>query len=308
MSLQITVEQKQTYATGIEMLAQQNEHVLQNAVRNESEGGKSANFQQIGPVRARQKAERHGDTQYISTPHKRRWVFPSTFEFADLMDLADLVKIVENPGGEYTKNMIASINRDKDRDIIAAAIGTSYIGENGTSTQTLVAYNSGSNVIAAGGTGFTLAKLKDAMKFMKQGNGVAVNSGKVTDDVHVAWTAAQEAEFIDTTEVKSIDYNTQRVLVSGGMDGQFYGFNFHRLEDWTDEDGNTNRIMPKASTTRTCVAWVKSGLLHNTFSPIQTKQDQNMNKNYSWQYWIHAMYGSTRMQESKVVQIDVVEA
>ena len=62
----------------------------------------------------------------------------------------------------------------------------------------------------------------------------------------IAWTSAQEEEFLDTTEVKSIDFNTQRVLVDGGMgDGRFYGFEYVRLEDWTDEEGTLHEIIPK---------------------------------------------------------------
>ena len=54
---------------------------------------------------------------------------------------------------------------------------------------------------------------------------------------------------MDTAEVKSVDYNTQKVLVSGGVEG-FYGFRFIRLEDAAD-----GALLPKSGSTRSCFAW-----------------------------------------------------
>lgn len=299
MSEEIQLLHKTTYTPGIEMLAQQMNFALQGKVREEADTGEAVNFPQIGPVGPRQKTARHSDTQYINTPHRKRWVRPTTFEFADLLDLRDIKKIVSDPGGEYSRNMIASINRDRCRDLLASAIGTAYIGQEGTTTQAVTL------TIANDSVGFTLAKVKEAMQKLKTANGV---DGQ--EEMFIAWTAKQEKEFLDNTEVASIDYNNQRVLVSGGMDGKFFGFTYVRLEDWTDEEDTTHRIVPYTAGSpniRSCVAWVKSGLLHNTWQAPHTKVDQLPTKNYSWQYWIGATYGSTRMQEGKVVQIDCVE-
>lgn len=299
MSTEITTLQKQTYQDGLEMLAQQMPCKLHNAVRLEKEGGKRVSFPQIGVVAAKEKTTRHGDTQYVTTPHRRRWVSMKDFELADLLDVQDLLRIVSNPGSDYSKAFVAALNRARDKNIVEAALGVSYTGEDGTSTVSLPS----AQQIAAGGDGFTLEKVRTAMQKLKAGNAVDGN-----EEMFVAWTATQEAEFINTTEVKSIDYNNQRVLVSGGLDGRFFGFTYIRLEDWTDENGNTVRILPKSGGTRSCVAWVKSGLLHNVPMMPQTKIDQLPGKSYAWQFYAAATYGSTRMQESKVVQIDVAES
>lgn len=126
-------------------------------------------------------------------------------------------------------------------------------------------------------------------------------------DLTVAWTSAQEMEFINTTEVKSIDFNTQRALVSGGMDGQFYGFSYVRLEDWTDELGVLHQILPKTGTVRGCVAWVRNGVLLNNPMLPRIRAEQLAGKNYAWQWHGSATFGATRMQDVKVVQIDVQE-
>ena len=301
LSNEITTAMVDTYNTGIEMLAQQMMSKLRSRVREESKTGKRNAFDQLGSVKARKVTTRHGDTQYNESPHRRRWVRTSTFEVADLLDKEDLIRILNDPGGEYATNFLSALNREIDTEVIAQAIGTAFVGEEGTETQDLPA----AQKIADGGTGFTLPKVREAMRKLKAGN--VLEDG--TMDLTIAWTSFQEDEFLDTTEVKSVDFNTQRVLVSGNMDGQFYGFEYVRLEDWTDDEtGTLYRILPKAATVRTCVAWRKDGLLLNMPAAPRVLADRLPGKRYSWQFYGWADFGATRMQEKKVVQIDVQEA
>lgn len=194
---------------------------------------------------------------------------------------------------------IAALNCERDKAIIDAALGDAFTGENGTTVVSLPAEQQ----IAHGGTGFTLAKVQDGLQKMKAGN--ALEKGA---ELTVAWTSAQEKDFINTAEVKSIDFNTQRVLVDGGMgDDKFYGFQYVRLEDWTDENSILHQILPKTGTVRSCVAWVKDGVLLNDPKPPMVRAEQLPGKNYSWQYHACSTFGTTRMQEVKVVQIDVQE-
>lgn len=293
MSVEITTAFRQEYKSGIEMLVQQMSSQMRTAVREESISGKRAFFDQIGAVAASEATERHGDTQYVNTPHKRRSVSAKTYRVADLVDVPDLIRTLNDPTNAYSQAFAAALNRAIDREVAAAALGTAYTGETGTGTVALPA----SQKIAAGGAGFTLAKLRDAMKRFKAAN--AIMPG---DDLYVAWTSAQEDEFMDTSEVKSVDYNTQKVLVSGGIEG-FYGFRFIRLEDAAD-----GALLPKTGTTRSCFAWARSGLLLGLGQDITAKIDPIPAKNYAVQVYASMDIGATRMQEEKVVQIDCQEA
>ncbi len=299
MSTLITTAMVDTYNVGFETLAQQLQSKLIDRVRTEAEPGERVSFDQVGAVAAKEVVTRHGDTQYVNTPHRRRWAIPKDWAVADLLDEQDLVRILSNPGGEYGKVFIAALNRERDKAIIDAALGNALTGKTGTD---IVALPAGQQ-IAHGGTGFTLAKVKDALKRMKAGNALEMGS-----ELTIAWTSAQEDEFLDTTEVKSIDFNTQRVLVDGGMgDDKFYAFQYIRLEDWTDQEGILHQILPKTGTVRSCVAWVKEGLLLNDPKPPLVRAEQLPGKNYAWQYHACSTFGTTRMQEVKVVQIDVQE-
>lgn len=293
MSVEITAAFRQEYKSGIEMLVQQMSSQMRGAVREEAISAKRAFFDQIGAVAASEATERHGDTQYVNTPHKRRSVSAKTYRVADLVDVPDLIRTLNDPTNAYSQAFAAALNRAIDREIASAALGTSYTGETGTGTVALPA----GQKIAAGGAGFTLAKLRDVMKRFKAAN--AIMPG---DDLYVAWTSAQEDEFMDTSEVKSVDYNTQKVLVSGGIEG-FYGFRFIRLEDAAD-----GALLPKSGSTRSCFAWAKSGLLLGLGQDITARIDPIPAKNYAVQVYASMDIGATRMQEEKVVQIDCVES
>ncbi len=298
MSTEITTFMVDAYNEGIEHLASQMQSKLLDRVRVESKTGERNSFDQVGSVAARKRTDRHGDTQYINTPHRRRWVVTDPFEVADLLDEPDMLRILNDPGGAMSVEFIAALNRERDATIVSAALGTAFTGKQG---QTAVTLPSGQQ-IAAGGTGFTLAKVRDAMRRLKAANAVEGDA-----DLTIAWTSAQEDEFLNTTEVKSHDFNTQRVLVKGRLDDEFYGFNYVRLEDWTDELGQLHRILPKTGTVRTCLAWVKDGLLLNNAKEPNVRVSQLATKKYSWQWYGCADFGATRMQEPKVLQLDVEE-
>jgi len=299
MSDQITIAMVDTYKSGLTMLAQQLQSKLIGRVRTESELGERVGFDQTGAVRARKKTVRNGDTKYINSPHKKRWVTMEDFEIADLMDKFDVIKILNQPGGQYAKAFVGALNRERDTSIIAAALGTAYTGKKGLTATALPA----AQKIADGGTGFTYAKVESAMDILAGGNAVDPDS-----ELTIAWTRKQEKEFLQNTEVKSIDYNTQKVLIKGGMgDAPFYGFTYVRLEDWTDEEDVTNKIIPATAGIRSCVAWVKDGLLLNESMGTDVLVDRMPGKGQSTQIWAGSSFGATRMQESMVVQIDVVE-
>lgn len=302
MSDEITTAMVDTYNTGIEVLAQQMRSKLIGMVRVDAKPGKRESFDQIGAVGVRKKTVRHEDTKYINTPHRRRWCGLEDWEVADLLDKQDVIRILNNPGGEYTRVFLAAMNRQLDTTIIEGMFGTSYTGELGTTPITLPS----EQIIVEGSTGFTLDKLTEAMEKFKTANAVEDDA-----ELMVAWTAKQEREFLDTTEVKSIDYNTQKVLVDGGMgNGKFYGFRFVRLEDWTDEDGTLHRILPYDSgeETRSCAAWIRQGVLARLPMPPRARTDELPSKGYAQQFYASMSGGACRMQETHVIKIDCAEA
>lgn len=293
MSDQITTFNFESYSRGIALLSQQLSAATRAAVMEESIDGKRAFFDQVGVVAMQAKTGRAVDIPTVNTPHARRSVTALDYQMRDFVDEFDKLKILNDPTNAYSQAFAAAAARQIDKIVINAALGTAYTGEEGTTAVVLPS----AQKIAVSTTGFTLAKLQQAVRILKSAN--AVMPG---DSIHIFWTARQEETFINTSEVKSSDFNRDKVLVNGEL-SYFYGCNFHRVEDVSSSE----RILPKASTTRSCVAWVKSGMKLGTWKAPYGRVEWAVER-ASWQVSAGLSAGATRMEETKVVQIDVVES
>ena len=293
MSEQINVFNYQAYNHSLTLLAQQFASECRKAAMEEQMTGKRVYFDQVGAVRMQQKSGRAVDIPTVNTPHSRRTVTAKDFYLRDFIDEFDRLKILEDPTNAYSQSFAAAAQREIDKILIEAALGPAFTGEEGA---TVVPFPA-SQMIAAGGTGFTLNKLRQAVRLLKEANAILPDEA-----VHVFWTARQEEEFINTTEVKSSDFNTQKVMASGKLE-QFYGCVFHRLEDVSTNE----RILPKAATTRSCVLWAKSGMKLGVWREPHGRIDYLAERD-SWQVMSGLSAGATRMEEKKVVQLDCVES
>ena len=84
MSTQITTAFVNQFSANIQMLSQQMGSLLRDAVDVESVNGEKAFFDQVGSSAAVKKTSRHADTPLVETPHTRRMVTMSDYEWADL--------------------------------------------------------------------------------------------------------------------------------------------------------------------------------------------------------------------------------
>jgi hypothetical protein len=115
MSSQITTAFVQQYSANIQMLSQQMGSLLRDKVRLESVVGKNAFFDQVGSVTAVLKTSRHSDTPQIDTPHARRRVSLADYEFADLIDSQDKVRLLIDPTSSYAQAAAMAMGRAKLR-------------------------------------------------------------------------------------------------------------------------------------------------------------------------------------------------
>ena len=86
MSAEITTALIKGFRANFEILSQQKKSRLRDSVREESLTGEDDYFDQIGAADGADITDRHGDTQYATTPHDRRKVSPIPWEWADLID------------------------------------------------------------------------------------------------------------------------------------------------------------------------------------------------------------------------------
>ena len=282
MSSQITTAFVEQYSANIQMLSQQMGSLLRDAVRNESIVGKDAYFDQIGKVTAQLKVSRHSDTPQIDTPHSRRRCSLSDYEFADLIDQTDKVRLLIDPTSSYAKAAAYAMGRAMDDVIIAAALGTANTGVAGGTPVALPA----GNIVAAGGAGMTIAKLASAKQIL--------DAGDVDPSIkrHIVVSPTEISDLLNSTTVTSSDFNTVKALVQGEIDS-FMGFKFHV----------SNRLVDNAAGNTQCIAFAEDGILLGIGKDVTARIDERSDKSYATQVYYCQTIGATRMEEAKVVSV-----
>lgn len=285
MSDQISTAFVQHYTTNVELLLQQRGSKLAGAVTTGSYTGKAAKaVEQIGQVAAQKRISRHADTPLINTPHDARWVHPQDYEWADLIDDQDKLRMLIEPQNAYAINGAMALGRAKDDEIIKAALGTALTGENGS---TSTAFDTSNQQIAVASSGLTVAKLRDAKRIL-----LSNEVDPAFDPLYIAITAQQLDDLLASTEATSSDYNTVKTLVQGDID-TFLGFKFIHCER-LGVDGSSNRRV---------IAWAKSGIHLGMWSDIMTDISVRKDKSLATQVYVKGTFGATRTEEGKVVEI-----
>ena len=281
-----TVEnwQVQQFKDNVIHLAQQKGARLRTAVTEQPVTGEKYHFERLGSAPAVEKTTRHSNTPVLDIPHSRRSGTMKDFEWADLCDPQDIVRMLADPKGNYARSGSNSMYRAIDDLIITAATGNATDGD-GTS----IALPSGQK-IAHGSTGMSLAKLITTKEIL-DGNEVDEDQERF-----MVLSSKQVSDLLNTTEVKSADYNSVKALVRGDID-TFMGFTFIRSER-----------LGLASTTRNCFAFTKDAIGLGMGADIKTRADERPDKSYAWQVYLSFTAGATRVQDECVVQVDCTEA
>ena len=285
MSDQVSTAFVQQYTTNVKLLLQQRGSRLRDSVTTSTATGKAAKaVEQVGPVNAQKRTTRHADTPLISTPHDARWAFPVDYEWADLIDEPDKVRMLINPQSPYAMIGANAIGRAIDDEIISAFNGASKTGENGTTSTSLAA----AHTIAVAGAGLTLAKLAEAKKLL-----MAAEVDVDNDPLFMAITSAQHDDLLQLgSATQSIDFNTQRPLVDGRI-RNFMGFNLVVTE----------RLLTDGSGDHLCPVWAKSGMHLCVWNDLTTKVTERPDKSHATQVFVKATIGATRLEEGKVVMV-----
>jgi hypothetical protein len=272
MSTEITTAFVEQYSSNIQMLSQQKGSLLRDKVRVESVTGKNAFFDQVGSVTATVRTTRHADTPQSDTPHSRRRVSLVDYEFADLIDDLDKVRMLVDPTSTYAMAAAYAMGRAMDDAIITAALPAAQ------------------KITEASTGGLTIAKLRQAKEI--------IDLADVDPSLprHIIVSPKQITDLLGTTEVTSSDFNTVKALAQGDIN-TFLGFNFIV----------SNRLAI-ATNKRKCIAFVSDGIGLAVGKDATARIDERADKGYATQVYYSAAFGATRMEEEKVVEIQAHEA
>ena len=295
MSLQVDTAYVQAYRANVSLLVQQKGSRLRNAVRMEPQNAEFEFYDRIGATEAQEITGRHQDTPLQSTPHDRRRVSLRDFDWADLIDRQDKLRMLMDPTSAYAQNAVFAMGRKMDDLIIDAAFGTSYSGKTGATSVTFpaantIAYNYVESGSAAAGN-LTIGKLRRASEILNS------YDNDPDEQRFMTVTANSLHSLLRNTEVTNADYNVIKALVEGKVD-TFMGFTFIR----------TQRLQTNSSGYRRHIAWCKSGLLLAVSQEPQIDVGPRRDKRNSVQVYVNMGLGATRMEEEKVIEVLVDES
>ena len=286
MSVNITTSFVEQYSANVSLLAQQTGSKLRSAVDVESVRGKNAFFDQVGVTAAQLKTSRHSDTPQIDSPHSRRRVSLSTYEWGDLVDDSDKVRALIDPTSTYARAAAAAMNRSIDDVIITAMNASADTGVAGGTSTALPSTQK--TATSDQSDGLSIAKLRSA-KYILDNNDVDPSLKR-----YLVCGPKQIQDLLALTEVTSSDYNVVKALAAGQVDS-FLGFNFIM----------STRLNLDATYTsdRLVFAFTEDAVKLAIGNDVSAKISERADKSYSTQVYYGMDIGAVRMEEEKVVQI-----
>jgi hypothetical protein len=291
------------YHANIERLLQQKGGVLTPYARVESQSSEKQFYEQIGGVVAEAVTTRFAESPQTNTPLDRRMVTISPFHVGDFIDTFEKVQTLADPKSAYVENFVLALNRERDRITYQALFGTAYSGKEGT---TAVAWDSSNRTVidesfGTANSGLILAKLIDARRAW-----LANHNDPGMEQPCIIINAAGLADLLNTTEVKSADYNTVKSLVQGEVDS-FVGFKFVGWEGYVLNGTNVMRgssVGAGSETIDRYPVFPKSAVISAIGMDVQTRIVERQDRSFHWYAYARAMFGAVRMQEKKIVEIE----
>lgn len=286
MSETITVAHVRQYNANIVFLYQQKGSKFRGKVREKVTKAKYDFFDRLGPTAAQKKTVRHGDTPLMNSNHTRRRAELSDYEWADLTDPQDEIRIIIQPTSAYVVNAAYAMGRSFDDEVILAFNASAREGEDGSTTTSFPA----AQQIAHGSTGLTVAKLQDTKLLFDNAD----------VDEEGRWFAVSPEGILDLLadpQVTSSDFNTVKALVSGSVTGPYMGFNYM-----------TTTRLPVASNIRKCFAWQQNAMGMCVGMDLTTRISERDDKGYATQVYLMGSFGGVRTLDEGVAEVSIDES
>lgn len=287
MSTQITEAFRQAFGDNFMHVAQQKLSRLEPCVTIEGGiAGMSKSINRLGQRSATRRLTRHGDTPINDQPHSTRFVDLYDWEDGDMVDDQDKVRTLIDPTSDYVQAMVASMNRAKDSEIIAAING------NSRSSTGNIALPSTQKILV-GGTGLTKAKIIATKKIFRA-NEADEEAG---EDLFFGYSSAGLSDVLTDTQLTSADYLAVQMLQNGTLKGRWMGFTWVPSERFA-----------KVSTTRYLQAWAKSGVVLGKGQDVTTRVGEDPSKGFNVRVYAKQSLGAVRVEEEKVVEVQAIES
>lgn len=284
----------QQYTTNVQLLVQQKGSRLRDAVMVDQHYGKQAvAVDQYAAVTANKRTGRYQPLVPADTQNDRRWVAPVDYDWNDLIDNFDKLRLLNDPMSMYVMNAANAMARAMDDEIISAFFGTAKTGETGTTSTSFLTANQVDVAFgAAAATGLNVAKLIEGKRLL-----MSYDIDLESDPIYCPISSKQHANLMNEIQFVNTDYRSSAILEDGLMKS-FYGINFI----------HTERLPVNSSSQRRIPLFVKSAMHLGMWNDITTDVSQRKDlSSLPWQVYAYGSFGATRTEEKKIVELPCAE-
>lgn len=296
MSQFVTNHFVQQYTTNVQLLSQQKGSRLRGSVTTGQYTGKQGvPVDQFAPTVAQKRTTRYPSLTPVDTQTDRRWVFPADYDWNDLIDNIDKLRMLIDPQSSYVTNGMAAMSRAMDDEIIAAYFGAAKTGADGSTTTNFPASQQVSaSEGSSAATGMNVEKLKAGIQLLLQNEAWDPSSGQ---RITAVITAKQNRNLMDEVQVINADYNGEKAVVNDGF-----------VMSWGKVDFIHSERLPVNGSNQTRVPfYVKEGMHLGMWQDLSADVSQRKDlAGLPWQVYLYGTFGGTRLEEKKVVEIPCV--
>lgn len=307
MSFTITDAFVQQFSGNVRYLAQQRVSRLRSTVVEDTITGESAYLEQVAPTSARKVLSRHMDSPIMNTQHLRRRVAPYDYDWGDLVDRLDKVRLLIDPASTYARNAAFAMNRGFDDEIIGCMYAIAFTGHSGSTSVTWPNGNAESTPTAPAGTqvsvsdwtygngsgsvGLTISKLVSAMVALD-----AAEGDEEEEERYGVIQAKQKGNLLATTEATLKEFGVAKDDLAPLRDGKItkiMGFELRHSE----------RLQLNGSSQYRVPFYRKSALGIGIAKDISGQMAPRPDKRFATYVYADMAVGAARLEEAKLVEV-----
>jgi hypothetical protein len=281
------------FTARVHHLGQQRMSRLRNCVYSENDRANLFRFERLASEDMVSTGSRHDTITPLNIAHSYRIATAETWDWTELVDRRDAVRILQNAGQQYVKAAAMAHGRAIDR-IIATAIESDSKTQDGSGAVALPA----SQLIGDGTGKMTLELLRNAKELLD----AAEVSEPGLGERYLALNAKALRDLLEVTEVTSSDYNSVKALVQGELNA-FMGFNVIRTEILPAASGTV--ITGDNTTGVGCLAWERDCVGLAIADDKFTRVGENPERKFSLEIYTELTMGGARIEDEGVVVIDI---
>lgn len=285
------------FTQNVDLLAQQMLSKIEDTVNVRDFVGEGAqDVQQLSTIDLDEVVAVDGDTNYGNITHTSRWLYPSPYDKALLIDKVSEMLSIADFKSPYVSALVAAAYRKVDDVFFSGYYGTNKTGkQGGTSTSFTSGNEIAATVGAAASTGLNPEKVLKAIEVLA-GNDALDDTGG--DQIFAVIGPKQRTDLLRFVEVASGDFTAKTAYSTGQIPPGWMGVNW-RI---------STRLPTSSGTVKRAPLYVKSGVVLGYWMRPNAELFQNPGKKNNWTAQMRMMLGACRRSELKCASMLCDEA